>query len=145
LQGDLGRMPYDDEVSQELGVSMGEFEQLLSDVTPTTIISLEEAMPSAADSDSKTLHIVDTIEDPEGSNPLKDLGYQEVKRILKESIMELPEKEKLVVALYHYEELALKEIGEVLAGIKGKAAKANLVGKKLAEKAKEGALIYKLE
>lgn len=114
LQGDLGRMPYDDEVSKELGVSISEFEQLLSDVTPTTIVSLEEAMPTGGDSDSKSIHIVDTIEDPEGSNPLKDLGYQEVKRILKESIMELPEKEKLVVALYHYEELTLKEIGEVL-------------------------------
>ena len=43
------------------------------------------------------------------------MGYQEVKRILKETIAQLPEKEKLVVALYHYEELTLKEIGEVLS------------------------------
>jgi len=107
-------MPYDDEVSRELGVSIGEFEQLLSDVTPTTIISLEEAMPTGGDGDSKSLHLIDTIEDPEGGNPLKELGYQEVKQILKESIMNLPEKEKLVIALYHYEELTLKEIGEVL-------------------------------
>lgn len=114
LQDELGRMPYDDEVAKELGINIKDFEQLLSDVTPTTIISLEEAMPSRDDSDSKSIHVVDTIEDPEGSNPLKDLGYQEVKGILKESIMDLPEKEKLVVALYHYEELTLKEIGEVL-------------------------------
>lgn len=114
LQEDLGRMPYDDEVCKELNYSIEEFEQLLSDVSPTTIVSLEEAMPSAADSDSKSLTIVDTVEDPTAANPLKDLGYREVKDILKEAIIGLPEKEKLVIALYHYEELTLKEIGEVL-------------------------------
>ena len=70
-------------------------------------------MPSD-DADSKDLQIIDTVEDPHGSNPLKELGYQEVKSILKDAILNLPEKEKLVVALYHYEELTLKEIGEVL-------------------------------
>jgi RNA polymerase sigma factor FliA len=114
LQEELGRMPYDDEVSQSLGVSAEEFEQLLSDVTPTTIISLEEALPSSGNSDSKSIQIIDTIEDPGGGNALKEMGYQEVKAILKDAIMNLPEKEKLVIALYHYEELTLKEIGEVL-------------------------------
>jgi RNA polymerase sigma factor for flagellar operon FliA len=114
LQEELGRMPYDDEVATELGISIAEFEEMLSDIAPTTIISLEEAMPSGNESDSKTLQIVDTIEDPSGINPLKELGYAEVKEILKEAIIGLPEKEKLVVALYHYEELTLKEIGEVL-------------------------------
>ncbi len=113
LQEELGRMPYDDEVSQELGISIGDFEQLLGDITPTTIVSLEEAMPSD-DADSKDIQIIDRVEDPNGSNPLKELGYQEVKGILKDAILGLPEKEKLVVALYHYEELTLKEIGEVL-------------------------------
>jgi RNA polymerase sigma factor for flagellar operon FliA len=111
LQERLGRMPYDDEVVQELGVTIEEFEQLLSDITPATIISLEESLPIG---DSSTNTVIDTIEDPHGSNPLKELGYQEVKSILKDSIMNLPEKEKLVIALYHYEELTLKEIGEVL-------------------------------
>jgi RNA polymerase sigma factor FliA len=113
LEQQLGRMPYDDEVAMELGLSMAEFEELLSDVAPTTIVSLEEQLPDRG-GDSKSLSVIDTIEDPAGSNPLKELGQQEVKRILKETISELPEKEKLVVALYHYEELTLKEIGEVL-------------------------------
>jgi RNA polymerase sigma factor for flagellar operon FliA len=65
-------------------------------------------------SDSKELRVIDTIEDPGSSNPLKELGFAEVKNILKEAIANLPEKEKLVVALYHYEELTLKEIGVVL-------------------------------
>lgn len=113
LEQQLGRVPYDDEVASELGISMSEFEDLLSEVAPTTIVSLEEKLPERG-SESKSLSVIDTIEDPSGANPLKELGYQEVKRILKETITELPEKEKLVVALYHYEELTLKEIGQVL-------------------------------
>jgi RNA polymerase sigma factor for flagellar operon FliA len=113
LENELGRMPYDDEVCEALNITMKEYEEMLSEVTPTTIISLEEAMPER-DSDAKELRIIDTIEDPGSDNPLKELGFAEVKNILKEAITALPEKEKLVIALYHYEELTLKEIGVVL-------------------------------
>ncbi|MBN1759577.1 MAG: FliA/WhiG family RNA polymerase sigma factor [Chitinispirillaceae bacterium] len=113
LENRLGRIPYDDEVCKEMNISMEEYEDLLTEVTPTTIISLEEQMPDRG-SDAKELRIVDSIEDPGSSNPLKELGFAEVKEILKETIANLPEKEKLVVALYHYEELTLKEIGVVL-------------------------------
>jgi RNA polymerase sigma factor for flagellar operon FliA len=100
-------------VCDSLGISIKEYEDILSDVAPVTIISLEESMPDRS-SDSKELRIIDTIEDPGSSNPLKELGFNEVKAILKDAIGNLPEKEKLVVALYHYEELTLKEIGVVL-------------------------------
>jgi RNA polymerase sigma factor for flagellar operon FliA len=113
LENDLGRIPYDDEVCEELKISMKEYEDILSDVAPATLISLEESMPDRG-SDSKELRVIDTIEDPGSSNPLKELGFIEVKNILKEAIANLPENEKLVVALYHYEELTLKEIGVVL-------------------------------
>jgi len=113
LENNLGRMPYDDEVCEELNISMKEYEDLLSEVTPATLVSLEEAMPNR-EADSKDIRIIETIEDPGSENPLKELGFLEVKDILKEAIAALPEKEKLVIALYHYEELTLKEIGVVL-------------------------------
>ncbi len=113
LENELGRAPYDDEVCEEMKITMQEYEEMLSEVTPTTIISLEEAMPDRG-SESKELRIIDTIEDPGSDNPLKELGFTEVKEILKDAITNLPEKEKLVIALYHYEELTLKEIGVVL-------------------------------
>lgn len=113
LENELGRIPYDDEVCEELNVTIEEFENMLSDVAPATIISLEEAMPDRS-SDSKEIRLIDTIEDPGSENPLKALSFMEVKNILKETIESLPEKEKLVVALYHFEELTLKEIGVVL-------------------------------
>ena len=113
LENELGRIPYDDEVCDELNITLEEFENMLTDVAPSTIISLEEAMPDRG-SDSKEIRLIDTIEDPGSENPLKALGFAEVKKILKETIENLPEKEKLVVALYHFEELTLKEIGAVL-------------------------------
>jgi RNA polymerase sigma factor, FliA/WhiG family/RNA polymerase sigma factor, sigma-70 family len=113
LENELGRMPYDDEVCKSLNITIKEYEDILTEVTPTTIISLEEAMPDR-EADSKEIRIIDTIEDPGSSNPLRELGFTEVKNILKEAIGNLPEKEKLVIALYHYEELTLKEIGVVL-------------------------------
>jgi RNA polymerase sigma factor for flagellar operon FliA len=63
LENDLGRLPYDDEVCDELNISMKEYEEILSDVAPATIISLEESMPDRS-SDSKELRVIDTIETP---------------------------------------------------------------------------------
>ncbi len=113
LENELGRIPYDDEVMDEMGLTIEEYEKLLTDVAPATIVSLEEGMPERG-SDAKEIRLIDTIEDPGSENPLKALGFTEVKNILKDTISNLPEKEKLVVALYHFEELTLKEIGVVL-------------------------------
>ncbi len=113
LENELGRIPYDDEVCEELNITIETYENMLSDVAPSTIISLEEIMPDRS-SDSKEIRLIDTIEDPGSENPLRALGFAEVKMVLKETIENLPEKEKLVVALYHFEELTLKEIGAVL-------------------------------
>jgi RNA polymerase sigma factor FliA len=113
LENKLGRLPYDDEVAEHLNLTSQQLEDMLGEVAPAAILSLEDAFPDRGD-ESKSLSLIDTIEDPQGVNPLKELGFQEVKRILKETIAQLPEKEKLVIALYHYEELTLKEIGEVL-------------------------------
>jgi RNA polymerase sigma factor for flagellar operon FliA len=113
LENTLGRAPYDDEVCEELGVTMEEYEQILSEVTPATIVSLDETTNDPF-SDAKDIKMIDQVEDPESLNPLKEMGFDEVKGILKEAIVGLPESERVVVALYHYEELTLKEIGVVL-------------------------------
>jgi len=113
MENALGRAPYDDEVCEELGVTMEEYEQILAEVTPATIVSLDETMNDDF-SDAKDLRMIDQVEDPESLNPLKEMGTDEVKGILKDAIVGLPESERVVVALYHYEELTLKEIGVVL-------------------------------
>jgi RNA polymerase sigma factor for flagellar operon FliA len=113
LENTLGRAPYDDEVCEALDVSMEEYEEILAEVTPTTIVSLDETVTDAF-SDAKDMRMIDQVEDPDSLNPLKEMGLDEIKSILKEAIIGLPESERVVVALYHYEELTLKEIGVVL-------------------------------
>lgn len=111
LSGRLGRMPYDDEIAEHLELSLAEFEDLLCDVAPLTVLSLDE-QERMADGEGPTL--AETVADPNADDPLGLLEQQDVRRILKETIRALPEKEKLVVAMYHYEELNFKEIGKVL-------------------------------
>ena len=58
--------------------------------------------------------LIDTIEDTQGPEPQSALAETEMREALGDAISRLPEREKLVVTLYYYEELTLREIGEVL-------------------------------
>jgi len=59
--------------------------------------------------------LIDTIEDPHADDPSKAMSQTEVREALAYAIQRLPEREKLVITLYYYEELTLREIGEVLS------------------------------
>src|SRR5690606_38873151 len=101
LEHQLGRMPYDDEVAAHLNLTSAEFEDMLSDVAPATILSLEEALLDHGD-ENKSLSLFDTIEDHQVTNTPKELGYQEVTRIHKEAFGQSPEMERLVVPDSHH-------------------------------------------
>src|SRR5262249_19053888 len=58
--------------------------------------------------------LLDTLEDPDSIRPADALDETELREILGDAISRLPEREKLVITLYYYEELTLREIGEVL-------------------------------
>ena len=64
--------------------------------------------------EGRKINLIDTIEDQSGPNPEVSLEQTELKEALGDAISRLPEREKLVVTLYYYEELTLREIGEVL-------------------------------
>lgn len=108
----LGRMPYDDEVADHLGLTMNEFEELLNEVAPLTVLSLDEQQNQGLGEDG--LHLSETIPDPQAADALEDIADRERKAVLRDSIAGLPEKERLVISLYHYEELNFKEIGKVM-------------------------------
>jgi RNA polymerase sigma factor for flagellar operon FliA len=108
----LGRMPYDDEVAEHLGLAIGEFEELLTEVAPLTVLSLDE-QSSLGEEDG--IALAEKIADPNADDPQQQMEDADVRRILKDSIRGLPEKERLVIALYHYEQLNFKEIGAVLS------------------------------
>ena len=112
LEKELMRAPTDEEIAKKLGLTTEELDDSLGEISRTSIAALDELWSPSGSGD--TVALIDTIEDESGPDPELSLEQSEIREALAESISELPEREKLVVTLYYYEELTLREIGEVL-------------------------------
>ena len=112
LEGKLGRTVDDKEIAEELDISVGEFYKLVSRISGTNLVSLNDVWHGG--DESEELSFIETVESPVNTNPDVIIEREEVKDIIVEAIKKLPEKEKKVVVLYYYEDLTLREIGEVL-------------------------------
>ncbi|HOT62338.1 MAG TPA: RNA polymerase sigma factor WhiG [Treponemataceae bacterium] len=112
LESKLGRTASDAEIAGALGVSEDDFQQTMFKISGTSIMSLNDVWYSG--DDSERISIGDSIESPASLNPDVIVEREEIKRVIVEAINELPEKEKMVLVLYYYEDLTLKEIGQVL-------------------------------
>jgi RNA polymerase sigma factor FliA len=113
LERTLRRAPTDEEIAGKLGISTDELDESLTDIGRSSIAALDELW-TVSSSGGDQVALIDTIEDTHGPEPQAELAQTELKEALAESIARLPEREKLVVTLYYYEELTLREIGEVL-------------------------------
>ncbi|OGF99889.1 MAG: hypothetical protein A3F83_05755 [Candidatus Glassbacteria bacterium RIFCSPLOWO2_12_FULL_58_11] len=111
LEVELGRPASEKEMSVRLGISLEDYQSLLEEVSPITFLSLNDTVYEDED---QSISLGDVIEDSGNFGPHSLLERQEVKHLLVGGINSLPEREKLVVALYYYEGLTLKEIGEVM-------------------------------
>ena len=112
LEAQLHRAPTDEELAAKLGLSEDELADSLSDIARSSIAALDEMWTVSSGGDQ--IALIDTIEDTSGPEPQTALAQTELREALAEAIARLPEREKLVVTLYYYEELTLREIGEVL-------------------------------
>ncbi len=108
----LGRAATDEEVAQSLKISVEEYRHSVFKVSCTTVMSLNDMWYNGDDNDK--ISMMDTLEAPSSLNPDVMTEREDIKRFLAEAISELPEKEKLVLALYYKEDLTLKEIGKTL-------------------------------
>ncbi len=113
LEGKLQRAPSDEEMAAELEVTVEEFQESLLQISNSTIAALDELW-SISDSSGDQVSLLDTLQDPAAPDPAQVVGTSELKDRLSDAIARLPEREKLVIALYYYENLTLREIGEVL-------------------------------
>ncbi len=113
LEHRLHRTPTDEEIAGELGISTDEFQEALLKISNSTVVALDELW-SVSDSSGDQVSLLDTLHDPDAPDPEALLDASEVKDRLSDAIAALPEREKLVIALYYYENLTLREIGEVL-------------------------------
>jgi RNA polymerase sigma factor for flagellar operon FliA len=113
LENTLQRAPTEEEMAAELGLSLEDFRDVLLDIANSSVLALDDLW-TIADPEGGQVSLLDTIKDPNAVDPQSELDSAEVKDRLAEAIESLPERERLVVALYYYENLTLREIGEVL-------------------------------
>lgn len=105
LTNELGRQPTDEELAHRLGIQKSDLIQALSEVERFNLVSFEEIIQDTVKIDREFTD----FETPEGFLQEDELMY-----ILEKSLDDLPEREKLVLTLYYYEELTLKEISVVI-------------------------------
>jgi RNA polymerase sigma factor for flagellar operon FliA len=113
LEHELQRAPSEAELAERLGISEDELRTSLLEIANSSVYALDELW-TVSDSSGDQVSLLDTISDPRADDPQESLASSEIKDRLTEAIGSLPEREQLVVALYYYENLTLREIGEVL-------------------------------
>src|SRR3954467_14772407 len=125
LEHRLHRAPTDQEVADELEMSIEEFQDSLTRISNSSAVALAELW-TLSDASGDQVSLLDTIQDPDAIDPANAMDATEMKDRLPPAPprppprgetgggARPPEREKLVVALYYYENLTLREIGEVL-------------------------------
>ncbi len=113
LEARFQRAPIDDEMSAELEMTVEEFHDALLQISNSTIVALDELW-NDSDSSGDHVSLLDTLPDRGAPDPQQLVDQSELRDRIAGAIAALPEREKLVVALYYYENLTLREIGEVL-------------------------------
>src|SRR5919106_2005333 len=113
LEHELQRAPSDEEMAGELDMELEEFQDALLEIANSSILALDDLW-TVADPNGGQISMLDTIRDPAAIDPQEEIDTNEVKHRLANAIEGLPDRERLVIALYYYENLTLREIGEVL-------------------------------
>ena len=113
LEHQFQRAPTDEEMASELSISVDEFQEALVQISNSTVAALDELW-TVSDASGDQVSLLDTLQDPDAPDPSEVMDATDMKDRVADAISRLPEREKLVVALYYYENLTLREIGEVL-------------------------------
>jgi RNA polymerase sigma factor for flagellar operon FliA len=113
LEHELKRAPTEEELAEKVGMSLDELQEGLLEISQSSVLALDELW-TVSDASGDQVSLLDTIKDPRAPDPQDALDTTEVRDRLAATIESLPERERLVVALYYYESLTLREIGEVL-------------------------------
>ena len=110
IEKKTGRPAESEEGAKFLDITTDALNQILSQVSALSVLNLEDLGVNYDDG----MDILECIKDPEGKDPMTIVNFNEVKRKVAEAVETLPDKEKLIISLYYYDELTLKEIGKVL-------------------------------
>lgn len=109
LEARLGRSPNENELAEELGISVPELEKMMLDASAVNLISLNKKW---YETDSyKDIREIDILEDKKGEDPTRRVQKNDLMRLVTKG---LNRNERLIIILYYYEELTMKEIGATL-------------------------------
>ena len=111
IQRRKGRPPTDDELADELGWTMDKYYKTIQLVSSTTFLSLDDLLRE--DANGHSMSFMDTVKSQDAS-VLDEMERKELQGLLVENMEKLSDSERLMIALYYYEELTLKEIGAVM-------------------------------
>lgn len=109
LEHRLGRSPSESEIAGELGMSLADYQSLLSKVQGTQLVYLEDMSGSEGEDSFLDRHMVDNEADP-----MQLLRDQRLRQSLVEAIKTLPEREQYIMSMYYEQDMNLKEIAAVL-------------------------------
>jgi RNA polymerase sigma factor FliA len=112
LEAKLRRLPEDDEVAKEMDMSLDQFYRTIDETKSVPVFSLEDLGIAKESGEQQSL--LDCLAGKADADPQTQIRLIELKEIIAKAIDTLPEKERLMVSLYYYEELTMKEIGAVL-------------------------------
>ena len=112
LESKLNRLPEDDEVAKEMDMSLDQFYRTIDETKSVPVFSLEDLGIAKESGEQQSL--LDCLAGKADADPQTQIRLIELKEIIAKAIDTLPEKERLMVSLYYYEELTMKEIGAVL-------------------------------
>lgn len=110
IERKTGRPAETEEVARFLEISTDELNSMLSQVSAVSVLNLEDLGMNHDDG----MNILECIKDPDGTDPMQLIKLEQIKKKVAEAVETLPDKEKLIISLYYYDELTLKEIGKVL-------------------------------
>ncbi len=110
LERKLSRPATDEEAAAALQIDLGKFHEMLSQASGISLLSLE----MISNHEDARLKLLDCLSDAEGRNPLAVLKIEETRDFVSQGIGRLPEKEQMVVSLYYFEDLTMKEISKVM-------------------------------
>ena len=109
LELELGRSPNNEEVAKRLHVSMAEFEKMAKDASAVGLVSLSRKW---FETDSnKDVREIDVLEDKRGADPVREIQRKDLKELMTKG---LSRAERLIIVLYYFEEMTMKEIGATL-------------------------------
>lgn len=111
LQGRLHRAPTDDELAKELDLTPEQLADALTQVSMTSLAALDSALTGA---DGDTISIIDTVVDEGQVTPDEAVDERAMRQLVSEAMERLTDREQTVLALYYFDGMTLRQVGEVL-------------------------------